>query len=227
GTHVFDFLQSTIEYRQLGWNIATISALSTIAFTCWQMTALVDQYQTIKTGESVSVSWNTFFGADFMAFIIYGIYAASIAMTFNALLGFGHLLVLWGLLQVKTLTMREWLLLPSIVILPVLMYYSRTHMIDLWFVELTERQLLFLVFSLGTLIALGLQPWEMYRNKSRGDFSFNVLISYTASTGFWIGFAYFATDDLVLRFLVTVGGIEMIICCYLWYKYTPKAMVTT
>lgn len=215
---MFDLLKDTIEYRQLGWNMATFSGLGTIGFTVWQMTALVHQYHNIKTGESVSVSWHTYFTADFMAFLVYGVYAGSITMTLNAFLGFGHLLVLWGL-RVKNFSMLERLLLPTIVLFPIVMYFSRTHSIDLGFVEFSERQFVFLIFSCGTLIALGQQPWEMWKSKSCGDFSFNLLISYTASTGFWLVFAFVGTDDIVLRLLTSVGTVEMSLCCFLWHKF--------
>lgn len=222
---MFELLKYSIEYQNLGWNVATVSAFGTIGFTCWQLSTLWHQYRNIQTGEAVSIGWHTYFGADFMAFIVYGLYAASIAMTFNALLGFGHLLVLWGL-RVKTFTVWEKLLLPSIVVFPLLMYCSRTYTIDLGFMELTERQLLFLVYSIGTLIALGLQPLEMYRKKSRGDVSFPLLLSYTASTGFWVMFAFFGANDPVLKFLTVTAGILLCTSLGLWFRYQPQSATT-
>lgn len=237
---MFEFLYTalihTIEYEKRGLNAATIGAVGTIAFTCIQLWALWDQFKNIKTGKSVSVTWHTYFTADFLAFLIYGSYAMSIAMTFNALLGFGHLLVLWGLLRVKQFSVRERLLLPIIVIFPVLMYFSRTYSIDfgevnLWWtgtfqLKLTERELLFLLVSLGTIFALAQQPWEMYQNKSRGDVGYNLLASYTASTGFWICYAFFGANDPVLKFLTVSAGALLVLSMCLWYKYKPQPVVS-
>ena len=218
---MLDWIEFTKEYENWGFNIATLSALGTFFFTTWQLLALFKQYRNLKTGVSVSVVWNTYFAANFFAFIFYAYDARSVAMGFNAMLGFGHLLVVWGLWKVMAFTWFQKAFLVTLVLQPLFMWLTPLDIVDLGLVEVTWRQVLFWFYSLGTIFAFYMMPYAMKQAGERGDLSFGLLVSYVFSTGFWWLFAVFAVADPVLIFLTTSAGAIICYTFYLWSKFDP------
>src|SRR6185295_8947923 len=77
-----------------------VSFFGTVFFTVLTMISLVQQNKQIvkaQSGESVSVVMNVYMLVLFFAFGIYGLAKGSVALTFNGMIGFFYVPILWNL----------------------------------------------------------------------------------------------------------------------------------
>ena len=207
---MWEWIQGTLEYQHWGWNSLIIGSAGTIIFTFFEGWGILKQNESIwreKSGESVSVSWFSFLGFFFFAFILYGVHLKSIAIVVNgSVLGPLHLPVLWGLWKYKGFTGKEKLLFVlSVLMVPAMAFIP-------WKSEV------YLLLSIGTIIALASQPWEIWENKNAGVLEIRLIGIYLVSTGFWVAYA-FATGDLPLEIITTAALFLLLITCLLWFKY--------
>ncbi len=206
---MLDILGGTYEWQNWGWNALTIGSLGTIVFTFVQGWGLWKQKQAIwnaESGESVSVSWFSYFTFFFIAFLFYGIHIASVAVIMNGLLAILHVPILVGLWRFKGFTRYEKIqlvpfagMVPAMALLP-------------W------KDELFLIFSFGTLYSLGTQPWELWKTKKTGVVEIRLVGVYFLATFFWVIYS-FAVGEWVLRITTPTSLILLGLTSVLWFKY--------
>lgn len=205
-----EWIRHSVEYQNWGWNSVTIGSLGTIIFTFVELWGLHKQNQTIwqkQSGQSLSVSWFSFFFFASVAFSFYGLHIRSIASILNGVvLALIHIPILLGLWQYKEFTRWEsiqfFLLIatiPAMILLP-------------W------KDQVFLIISIGVIYAIATQPLELYKTKSVGAVDIRMLLVYVLSTIFWVIYA-FAINEWVLKALALVNLGSLSLATFLWFRY--------
>lgn len=206
---MIDIIRQSIEYQNWGWNALIISSVATIIFTVIEGWGLWKQRNSIseaESGESVSVSWHTYFTLMFVAFSIFGVHIKSIAIVFNGFLGLGHSLILLGLWRHKSFTQAEKWLGISFVAIPLAMLI------------LPWKNWVYLLMSFGSLFALAMQPWEIWKNKNAGVVDIRLIGTYFLATFFWVVYSFkvgnWALKVITPSALLILGSASM-----LWFIY--------
>lgn len=207
-----------MELTQFGWNAVTISFLGTALFTLVESWGLWHQNKAIwkqKSGQSVSITWFSFFTATVVVVFVYGITINSIALIFNGLLlTLFHLPVLVGLWKFKGFNKAEKLL--GVGLLVALAVMLATPIKD-WF---------FLIFSFGLIASSVMQPIEIWRNKDAGVLEIKLLVSYLVSMSFWLVYSY-AIRDWVLQIVAPLYLAVIVLTVAFWFRYRqPRVMET-
>jgi len=70
------------------------------------------------------------------------------------------------------------------------------------------------------MVAFASQPWEMWREKSRGVVEIKMLATFLLSLGFWITYG-FAIEALPLMIINPLLLVILSITIFLWWKYRP------
>lgn len=218
-TPVLDFLTQTKEFRGWGWDEKhlpiTISFLGTSFFAVLGAWGLVKQNRKIWrdcSGDSVSVAWNSVFAFMFTAFFIYGIEINSLACIIQGVFRtLFYIPILVGLYRYKGFTQKEsWLSILMFVAI-VVMLIAPAKVVPV----------IFMSFSFAGVIAAGFQPWEIYKWKSRGNVSLELLVVYAMSIVFWAGYGYFIKDTL-LAIMMSLYLVVYFTGVYLWLYYWKK-----
>jgi len=209
---ILEILRSTVEWQSLGYNALTITFLATLITTSLGGWGYIRQARAVwkkKSGESVSVTLFSYFGAFFLAFLVYGIATRRIAVAFNGLLGFFHVPILWGLWKFKGFSRAEkvlfWMFLGMI---PAMAFLPR-------------KDLMLMVFMFGTLIPVAKQPYEMWQAKSAGVMDIGFVAVFLFSTFFWTIYA-FAVRDWVMEIVNPIALVIVLAIAALWFKYSRK-----
>ena len=175
-------LEWTAEYKNWGWNAATVSTCIIIAVTGPETWGIIKQGETIwkdKKGDSVSNVMFAFTFSFFFVAAIYGWHLKSVSLIANSVItGFAQVPILWGLLKFKGFSKREFVLAGVFALMPI--------------AELATslRGELYLVFSFGLWYAFGAQLWELWREKARGEVDVRLLVVYLIATSAWTTFAF-------------------------------------
>src|SRR3989338_9388044 len=212
---ILNFFTTSVEYQNWGWNASTFWALGINAFTAIEWWGLQQQNKKIwkeRSGESLSVTLFSYVLFAFLAFIFYGVAINSISSVINGLvLGVMYIFVVSGLWRFKKWSVREktqfWTfasILPAMAFLP-------------WYNEM------FLLISVDMMVAGATMPWELWKAGKRGVLEIRLLVTYLASTIFWVGYA-FDIEQWVLEILACANlfflGITTILWC--WYYRNEK-----
>ncbi|MBI2108725.1 MAG: hypothetical protein HYT93_00890 [Parcubacteria group bacterium] len=210
---ILEFLKTTHEYQGFGINKLTFWALGTVAFTGIEWWGLWKQNEKIwseKSGESLSVTLITFATFSYFAFIFYGIEIKSASSIFNGILGIMDFFILWGLWKFKGFTQREkiqfWVFAAMV---PAMAFFPKHH------------NEIFLIVSIGIIVALLTMPWEIFKAGKTGVVEIKMLIAFDAATIFWVFYA-FEIDEPVLKFLSSANLLILIVTTLLWYRLYLK-----
>lgn len=165
------------ELKGFGVNILTLSFLVTMVFTILQGIAFLKQNQRIiktKSGESVSFSFYSFFGFSALAVTVFGLTNKSLALSINGLLGLLSLVVVINLLRFKKINKKEKIIgIVSILALPAMIFSP-------------NRDIIFLVLGFIIGITLGIQIFEIWKNKSSGSYHPTQIFVSISSCSFWL-----------------------------------------
>ncbi len=213
---MYEFVRSTVEYQNWGWNAVVVGSFGAIIFTFIEGWGLWKQNQAIwrgKSGESVSVSWFSYFLFALAAFFFYGIHIHGIAAMFNGVaLTLVHIPILLGLWKYKGFAKWEKvqffclaLMVPAMAFLP-------------W------KNEVFTIVSVGIIYSLATQPLELWKTKKTGAVEIKLLVVYTLSTAFWVIYA-FAINEWVLEILTSVNLFLLGLATLLWFKYRAREPV--
>lgn len=207
---MLELLKNTVEYQKWGFNAPTIGAIGIIFFAFVEGWGLLKQNQKIwqeRSGESVSFRWFTYLGSYFIASIFYGLYIKSISVTFGAILpGLLHIPIIVGMIKFKQLAQNEKIQSALFLIMILAM------------VILPQKDLVYILLSIGTIYALATQPLELYRTKSVGVVEIKLILVYIASSVFWTIFG-FSTKALGIMIVSPCALILLGLTLIMWRKY--------
>lgn len=200
-TILTSFLHSTIEYQEIRWEFSwlLVSFIATLIFDLLEGYEVVGQMKMVKDAgraRSLSTIWFVYFGWLLIAWGAYGIVGPtpSIALLFEGVLGLCCYLPMMVLLyRVRGFTSKEWLTLGGGMLLVVGVIF------------LPQKDLIVTVAAFGALFALALQPWEIYKERSRGEATLGLILIYGLNLLFWTIYG-FATN---IAPLMIVGPIAL------------------
>lgn len=213
---MFDIIKQTVEYQDWGFNGLSAGVVGVLVFWCFQTWGLYKQGNKIRDGvvksgkeSALSVHWIGYLAGFMLVNLPYGIHMKSALLVFSPAISFVFLArVLWNIYSLYGFTRDEViglvlysLMIPLMILLP-------------W------MDIMYLVFSLGTAVALTTQPWKMFKEKSADGIEIRMLLTYLAMIVFWCIYA-FAIESLALMILNPIVMIITVITILLWVKYTP------
>lgn len=207
-------LQNTLEWRGWGLNLLTIGAIASCFFTILQGIGIWKQNLRVrcqKSGESVSVIFFSYSLFYFFAFMAYGIFKQSIAMTFNGTLGFVSIPILAALWRYKRFTKIE---LASFAVFPL--------MIPAMILMEEERDILLLIFLIGVLFSIARQAYEAWESADTSTIDPVFIAIFMATNAFWLLYAI-AIDNLAL---IIFNPISFVLFLFIFLMYWKKGRKT-
>ncbi|MFH0987905.1 MAG: hypothetical protein V1763_00865 [Parcubacteria group bacterium] len=162
-----------------------------------------------KSARSVSIRWTLTFLFMFLAYLVQGIHADSAVMAVQ-----GGLRALFYLPIVMGIIAFE---------------YGSIQRKDLLFFAVLLAGIVAMIFSewkgaffqafgyLGVIMACD-QPWQIWKNKSRGRVSMTMLVTFTLAVAFWMWYAWIF-DDVRLFWLSLSFCVVYLFTIALWRKY--------
>ena len=202
------FLQ-TVEYQKFGWNITFISSIAIGIFTLVEAWGVWSQCTTIwskKKGETLSVPWFAYDAGFCALFSIYGVYNYSISAMINGgLIALLHVPILIGLWKYRGFVTRDWIVFTIACVMPVLM------------IVLAWKDTMYFISVIAVLFVLMTQPWELIKEKKRGNLDGRLIVGYLICGIFWIIYACaFETHTFVI--IATIMEIIWFVTAVLWYR---------
>lgn len=195
------------EIQEFGLNQATLSSLGVMIFGIigaygqWKQARLI---WGSRSAYSVSTRWTLTFLFMFLAYLVQGLHTESAIMSIQGgLRAVFYLPIVGGILafEFSKISRRDFTFFAVLVAGIVAMIFTHE-----W------KNLIFQLFGyLGVVMALD-QPYQIWKNKSRGKVSMTMLITFTSAVVFWTWYAWIFGDmrlfwlslSFVLVYLFTI-----------------------
>lgn len=205
-----EFFANSVEVKGWGFNLLSLSTLGIVFFGCLEAWALFNQNKGIwskRSGDSISVSLFTYLASYFAASIVYGVSINSLSVVLNcAILVLFYIPIILGLWKFKKWTAFDiWASLGYLLMVPLIAFLPWT-------------EVLYLIFSFGTIYSMATQPYELWKKKDVGVLDIRLVGVYFASCCFWTVYA-FTADALALKILNPPILILLALTWWLWRKY--------
>ena len=201
-----------LEFKHLGFNVFTLSAMATIVFTVFEAWGLHKQSKLIrekKSGQSLDNYLFIYLIFMFVASIVYGIEINSLALIINGCLFLFCVPVLLGLGKYKGFSLKEKVFFVFCFVVLVFMLLSDV------------KEFMFLFIMSGIILALLSQLLEINKNKDSGVVEIKLILVYFISTFFWVVYSFLA-DDLTLFFVTGTSLIILFFIIYSWLKHNKE-----
>ncbi len=175
-----------LELQNIGWNLLSLSLVATISFSmtgAWGIAKQAKNILATRSGASVNTKWNIVFAIMYATWFVYGAETHSMAIMVQSIMRVPFIaIVLVRLWQFKGYTRSE----ISMVVLftSAFLVVSTTVYIDTAFT---------IVSYLGAAAA-SLQPLEIWKKRSVGVVSIEMMWIYLASVMFWLFYGLVAHD---------------------------------
>jgi uncharacterized protein with PQ loop repeat len=197
------------EITGFGMNMLTLSFGATMFFTVFQAIGFLKQNRKIikrRSGESVSISFYSFFGFSALAVTVFGLSKQSLALSINGLLGILSLIITINLLRFKKISKKERVIVMfSTLALPVMIFSP-------------NKDIIFLILGLIIAVALTTQIAEIWRNKNSGSYHpFQIFVGIT-SCSFWLVYAII-TGIGVMQITNTLFVLLHFILLFFYFKF--------
>ncbi|OHA10443.1 MAG: hypothetical protein A3H69_05415 [Candidatus Sungbacteria bacterium RIFCSPLOWO2_02_FULL_47_9] len=209
---VSGFVRTTVEYKGWGLNLLTVSFLATVFFNVLEAMSCMKQAGAIaaqKSRMSVSANMMAYFAVFHAVIGVYGVYANSLVAICSGGLTFFYLPILRAMKNIGGFTRAEKrtmfifsLLLPAVIFLP-------------WKTQISA------VTFVGASFAFSQLPWQIWKEKSRGVVQMKLVLVYTASTMFWLFYAY-TGGDMLFKTLTPVNLALCFATIVLWLEYPNR-----
>ena len=210
-----ELLARTIEFQNWGMNVLTFSFLATLFFNAFQFWGFYKQNQTIwrnRSGLSVSLLLFSYYTAFFLAFLVYGLQNASIAIITGGISGFMCLPIFIGLYKFKDTQIWEKVVAFSLfLIIPIMAVTSR------------KDALLSVLLGVAGLFLLH-QLHEIWATKKSGSVDPRMISVFVASTMFWTVYSV-SIGNLVLGIFNPFACVIYSTILFLWFKYRAVANI--
>jgi uncharacterized protein with PQ loop repeat len=195
-----------IELEQFGWNLVTLTfgiIVLTTAVGVWGMAKQARTIWSRRSGRSVSVIMFSYAAAYMTAGVIYGFQIGSLALVCDLPWALLTVVVLVGLWRYKGFRWYEYLL--------VMLFGGAAVAMSI----LPYKELFYLAFCVGNVVALVTQPWEMVREGTRGSVDRRFLWALLLTCLVWVTYG-FAIGDLIVPLSNVAYGIVVIVTIILW-----------
>lgn len=204
-----------VEIKGFGMNMLTLSFGATMFFTVFQAIGALKQNQKIiktRSGESVSVSFYSFFGFSALATTIFGLSEQSLALSINGLVGILSLIITINILKFKKISKKERVVVMlSTLALPVMIFSP-------------NKDIIFLILGLIIAVALTVQIAEIWRNKNSGSYDpFQVFVGIT-SCSFWLVYAII-TGIGVMQITNTLFVLLHFVLLFFYFKFRKNVII--
>jgi len=181
-----------VELDQFGLNGITVTFVFTTIFGLLGSWGLYKQIQMVKKrgGQSVSVIWSISFMFMFASYYPYGLSAGKLAILMQSFLRVPFYLILLPLLYRANVgfSKKEWTLVIAL---------TTSLIVSYW-----DIGKVFLGLSwLGAIIAAD-QPYKIWKNRTRGSVSIELMASFEASIIFWLAYAFVTHDGYIKAWAV-------------------------
>jgi uncharacterized protein with PQ loop repeat len=207
---IIEWLLRTKEYGHLGLNMETAVTALVIGFGVLATLALGKQTRTIfdkRSGSGVSVTLYLYNIGFLAAAVIYGVRYQSFNLVLSCLVALLlSSLIIVGLFRYKAWTRIECAAIPLVSFMPLSMLYG-------W-----QMDVLYAAFSIGSSVALALQPWELWKQKTTGALDVEPLLVFLASNTVWSAYALMiGAAGLFAGSIVKVALLAL--TSSLWFRY--------
>jgi len=206
------YYKDFLEFRHLGFNVFTLSAIATIIFTVFEAWGLYKQSKLIrkkKSGQSLDNYLFIYLIFMFVASLVYGVEINSLALIINGCLVLFCVPVLLGLRKYKGFNVKEKLFFTFCFIVLAIMMLTAV------------KKFMFVLIMFGIILALLSQLLEINKNKDSGAVEIKLILVYFVSTFFWVIYSFLA-NDLPLLFVTGASLIILFFIIYSWLKYNKE-----
>ncbi len=198
-----------IELQNWGYNYITFFSLAAVLFVILEGWGFLRQNKKIwknESAESVSINMFIYLMYLLLAFLIYGFFSKELTVILYGLLFIFVIPILAGLKK------YHWFTLSNKVVFAVCM------LVILIMILFPVKEIIFILFLLGSNFFLILQPWEMLKKKNNGVLDVGLIIIYLAGTLVWIFYSFFIEDKIIFITSLFTLAIFCIIV-FLWFYY--------
>lgn len=207
------YITNLVEIQNFGLNAITVSAIATAIFALATVWGLFKQNKLIwgsKSGESIAVPWFICAAFNFYSMFIYGLVTSSGALIFNGFLaGIFYAPILTGLGKFKGFSRQDKII------------FSTFTLALLTMIFLPIKGSMYLFFSLATTVALAMQPWEIWKQKSSGIVDIRLILIYFIATSFWAIYSYLL-KNWRMEVVFDSALVVLFITILLWFRYHKK-----
>lgn len=202
-----------VELKHFGWNALTLSFLATTFFALLGGWSLVKQLRAVhreRSGQSLSVVWLAFFAASMAAGLPYGLEKQSLAMILHFALRMPQMVCLLIVLRRhRPFTGPENLLFLGLAL-------------GLAWMSVSDNRAPFFAFFTGAgVVGLMAQPREIWRQKSVGVVTIDILLVGLVAALFWLVYAL-AISDPTLFAITSLYVLVYIITLWLYFRYRVR-----
>jgi len=205
-------LEWTAEYKNWGWNAATISVTMIGFFTITESYGILEQNKKIrqdKRGDSVSNILFLYTTSFFLMSGVWGWHLHSIVIVVNAAVtGLVQIPVLMALWKYKDFSVREKVLGVVFAAMP------------LWMLITPYKSESYLILMFGIWFAFADQFWELWSAGKTGELSIKLLLMYLVASVAWTTYAFTSTDPYFqisqAVLLILLIAITMLWCVWWW-----------
>ena len=203
---MIEFLKSSIEFQQWGWNISTVGAVGAIVLTLFQGWGFWKQSRAIwteKSGQSISVPMTGFWLVYFGAFLVYALSVPSVVMVWNCFLVIPIAVATAGLWVYKERRLGEWgMVLLCAGFIPAMIYLPKDIVLMALYVP-----------AYGVLVHQGYEVWK----KGVGVLEPAFVTVFVATCLFWMMFTATTGQWVIFVFNCLAAPIWLYIF-WRWYK---------
>ncbi|MCK5510115.1 hypothetical protein KAI65_01040 [Candidatus Parcubacteria bacterium] len=207
-------IANLVEYKNFGWNFFTLSFFMVFFSLIAEAVGFLEQIKTIKIKNShkaLSLSMYLYFIFLFLSSLVYGAKIYSVLLMLNGLLFVFCSKIAYELIKRKGINKKEFLLFIFCFIAILLM------------IILPIKEIVFSVFMLGSIFALLLQVFEIFKEKSPGVVEIKLISIYFLTTLFFVWYAKITKDDLlILATVLTLFSLSIIILFWLYFYLKEK-----
>ena len=201
-----------VEIQEIGFNFMTVSAAAIVVFTIGEAWGLLKQGIAIwrkRSGLAVSNILFIYLMFMFAALVVYGLSLNAAVVVGNGLLSALCWPILIGLWKFKGFSLWDKII------------FATCFFIIIGLIILPHKKIIFFLFMLGSVLALLLQGWEMWKQKSNGVVEIKTVLVYFISTLFWIIYSL-VIKDWPLMVVTSLSLVALTFIILLWKHFHYK-----
>ena len=207
-----------VEFKQIGLNAATLSAIFIIAFSCLRVWALKRQLAKIRnlgnrrTGAgstSISMVWLVSFLFLHTFILVYGCQKLSLALIINGLVGYWYFRNVYALWIIKGFTPKE------------LCIVLVCFMVLILGIVLPHESKLFIALVYLSCIPMCAQAYEIRKRRNSVGVELCLVVLHVIAAFVWVVFS-FAANDKVLMLVMPAHFCIFLFTLFLWIIYRKR-----
>ena len=191
-------------------DLEQIGTIGVVVFALLGALSFVHQAREIwknKSGEAISTILMIYFLFLYIASLFYGWQTDKWPIAFHGAIRIVVVgIIVYGLWKFKKFTYLNWL---QIILLSFLVFFQ---------IALPFKGEIFVIISVGSIVAASMQPIEMIKKKSKGVLSLPMFLVFLGASSFWAVYSV-AVKDWFL-FSISCAYIALaVVVIFLWFLY--------